>query len=50
MNKDSYPTMGTEGATKSNDADILRQVWDARVFMYFPHNKSLARDTKSNAL
>ena len=35
VNKDILPQKYSEGETKSDDADILGQVWDERVLMHF---------------
>ena len=50
INKESTSTMEIEWATKSDDADILRQVWDERGFMRLPHVQYLKIDIKRNAL
>ena len=40
-NKERTPKLKSEGATKSDDADIPRQVWDERVFLHFPNVQPL---------
>ena len=42
--------MESERSTKSDDADILRQVWYERVLMHFPHVQCLTLEIKRNAL
>ena len=42
--------MESEEATKSENEDKPRKLWDERVFMHFPHVKYLTLETKRNAL
>ena len=42
--------MESEGATKSDDVDIPRQLWDESVFMHFLYAQYLALDIKSKVL
>ena len=42
--------MENEGAEKSDDADIWRQVWDEKEIVHLPHVQYLTWDIKSNSL
>ena len=50
INKERPTQKESEGAKKSDNADILRQVWYERFFMHFLHVQYLALDIKSNDL
>ena len=50
MNKEIPPIMEIEGEKQSDYADILRQVWDERVFIHFQYVKYLMWNTKNNTL
>ena len=50
VDNDIPPQVESKGSTKADDADILSQVWDERVFRHLPHVQYLTHDIKSNAL
>ena len=50
MNKDIPNQIESGGATKYDDADIPRQVWDEGVFMHFLYAQDLTLDIISNDL